>query len=74
MGIREDRGGGGVGVRETRERKGREIRVLKGWEVGEIRGNHVTMPNTLQSKKRMMGRCEKKGAGAGNAWYMRRGV
>ena len=42
--------------------------------MGEIRGNHVTMPNTLQSKKRMMGRCEKKGAGAGNAWYMRRGV
>ena len=44
-------GGVGVGVRETRERKGREIRVLKGWEVGEIRGNYVTMPNTLQSKK-----------------------
>ena len=33
-----------------KERKGPELGVLKGWEVGEIGKNYATMLNILQSK------------------------
>ena len=55
----EGRGGGksihGLVEGETREWgmigwKGWEVRVLKGWEVGEIGENYATMFNISQSK------------------------
>lgn len=34
-----------------RTRKGQEVGVLTGWEVGEIGENYTTVPNVLQSKR-----------------------
>ena len=32
-------------------RKGQEVRVLTGWEEGEIGENYTAVPNILQSKR-----------------------
>ena len=53
------KGGQGVGARKNRrregfrrrERKGREVEVLKGWEMEEIEGKYATILNISQSKK-----------------------
>ena len=45
-----------------KERKDLEVGVLKGWEVREREGNYTTMLNILQSKKRLKGENQKKGA------------
>ena len=51
--------GQGVGARKNRrregfrrrERRGREVEVLKGWEMEEIEGKNATILNISQSKK-----------------------
>ena len=45
---------GRIGEREgirRRERKGREMEVLTGWEMKEIEGKYATILNISQSKK-----------------------
>ena len=41
--VEEVRGGRLLGVRQAREEKGGEVRILKGWEVEEIAGKYATM-------------------------------
>lgn len=50
-----------------RTRKGQEVRVLTGWEVGEIGENYTTVPNILQ-------RDQVKKKGVGNAKHRRQEV
>ena len=47
------KGGQGVGARKNkrRERKGREVEVLKRWEMEEIEGKYATILNISQSEK-----------------------
>lgn len=67
MGGRENRGRKGYERRGywKRERKGREVGVLKRWEAGEIVGNYATMLIILQSKKALSKEAKKTGADPG---------
>ena len=53
--------------------KGREVGIMKGWKVGGIIGNHATTPSISTSKITLKNEAKRKGAGAGNASYRRRG-
>ena len=55
-----------------RTRKGQEVGVLTGWEVGEIGENYTTVPNVLQSKRDQRDQAKKKGVG--NAKHRRQEV
>ena len=46
---------------------------MKGWKAGEVRGNHATTLSISTSKIRVKSEAKRKGAGAGNASYRRRG-
>ena len=56
------------------EMKRREVGIMKGWKAGEvIAGNHATTLSISTSKIRLKSEAKRKGAGAGNASYRRRG-
>lgn len=75
--------GQGVGARKKnrrregfrrRERRGREVEVLKGWEMEEIEGKNATILNISQSKKGEGEQTKRKRGRSGDARYGRRKV
>lgn len=74
--------GQGVGARKNRrregfrrrERRGREVELLKGWEMEEIEGKNATILNISQSKKGEGEQTKRKRGRSGDARYGRRKV
>ena len=71
MGARKNRRREGF---RRRERRRREVEVLKGWEMEEIEGKNATILNISQSEKGEGEQTKRKRGRSGGARYGRRKV